>query len=71
MYYLACCDDEGKCFGYLDKNNNPVSDENKFNDDYLLTFKDKRTANEKIMQINLGKILLPNGYPFRVVAVKG
>ena len=70
MWYLACCDDEGKCFGFLRKDKTVSEDpDNEINS--LMSFKAKKDANETILQINLSRKLLPNGYPFRVAAVKG
>lgn len=70
MYYLACCDDDGKCFGFL-KYDKTVSTDPDNEMDKLMSFKRKKDTNELIMQINLSNMLLPNGYPFRVTAVKG
>lgn len=69
MYYLACCDDNGTCIGFLTVDKTVCSDPN-VNPNYLMSFKRKRDSNETVMQINLSR-LLPNGYPFRVVAVQG
>lgn len=70
MYYLAACDNNGKCFGFLKKDRtiskNPDADM-----DQLMVFKRKKDTNEITMQINFGHMLLPNGPAYRVVAVKG
>ena len=69
MWYLACCDNEGKCFGFLRKDRtvstNPDAELWK-----LMSFKRKADTNETIMQINLSHMLLPNGSAYRVTAVK-
>ena len=69
MWYLACCDDEGKCFGFLRKDKtvstNPDAELGK-----LMSFKRKADTNETIIQINLSHMLLPNGSAYRVTAVK-
>lgn len=70
MYYLATCDNKGKCFGYL-RTDNTVSKNPDDEMDKLLCYKKKSEANEKAMQINLGHMLLPNGADFRVAVVKG
>lgn len=70
MWYLACCDDEGKCFGFLREDKTVCTDvDNELNS--LMKFKRKKDTTEIVLQINMSKMLLPNGYPFRVVAVKG
>lgn len=70
MYYLAVCDSDGKCIGFL-KNNMEISKnpDNELNE--LMSFKKKSDSNEKVMQINLGHSLLPYGFPYRVTPVKG
>ena len=70
MYYLACCDDSGKCIGFL-RNDKTVSTDPDNEKDKLMRFKKKADTNEICLQINLSRMLLPNGYPFRIVAVKG
>lgn len=70
MYYLATCDNKGKCFGYL-RTDNTVSKNPDDEMGKLLCYKKKSEANEKAMQINLGHMLLPNGSDFRVAVVKG
>jgi hypothetical protein len=70
MYYLAVCDDEGRCFGYL-RTDNTVSKNPDEEMNQLMSFKKKKDASEKVMQINLGHLLLPNGAPFRVTVAKG
>ena len=70
MYYVACCDNEGKCFGFL-KNDKTVSVDPDSDLCQLISFKRKKDANEIVMQINMSNLLMPNGYPYRVVAVKG
>ena len=70
MYYLACCDDNGICFGYLKKDRR-VSENPDRDKENLMCFAKKRDANEIIMQVNLSNVLLMDGYPFRVTAVKG
>lgn len=70
MYYLACCDNDGRCFGFL-KTDRSVS-KNPYKDKKdLMCFQKKKDANEIIAQINLSNALLIDGYPFRVTAVKG
>jgi len=70
MWYLACCDSNGECFGFLRKNDT-VSTNPDAEMDNLLSYKTKKEANEKVMQVNLGHMLLPNGAPFRITPVKG
>ena len=69
MWYLACCDNRGKCFGFLRKDRtvstNPDAELEK-----LMSFKRKADTNETIMQINLSHMLLPNGSAYKVTAVK-
>lgn len=69
MYYLACCDSEGKCIGFL-RNDRTMSEDPDNETDKLMAFKKKGDANETILQINMSR-LLPYGYPFRVTLVKG
>ncbi len=69
MYYLACCDSDGKCFGFL-RQDKTVSKNPDNERDELMKFKKKSDSNEIVLQINMSQ-MLPNGYPFRVVAVKG
>lgn len=70
MYYLATCDNTGRCFGFLKKDRtiskNPDAEINQ-----LMSFKRKSDANEIVMQINFGHMLLPNGASYRVAVVKG
>lgn len=70
MYYLACCDDAGKCFGFL-RNDRTISTDPGADMDNLMSFKRKKDASEIIMQINLSHMLMANGIPYRVAAVKG
>lgn len=70
MYYLACCDNNGKCFGFLRKDRS-VSRDPDNETEKLMAFKRKKDTNEIVLQINLGHMLLPNGCAFRVTAVKG
>ena len=70
MYYLAACDNEGKCFGYL-RIDNTVSENPDDEMDKLLCYEKKSEASEKAMKINLGHALLPNGSKFRIAVVKG
>lgn len=70
MYVLACCDNNGKCFGFFGKDRSVISDENKLTEEYLMVFDKKRDTNEICMQINLGHLLLPNGSAYRVTPVK-
>lgn len=69
MYYLACCDDNGICIGFLKKDHgvskNPDRDK-----ENLMCFAKKRDTNEIINQINLSHLLMPNGYSFRITVVK-
>lgn len=69
MYYLATCDSEGKCFGFL-KNDKTISKNPDKEMDDLLGFRTKAIAQEKALQINMGHLLLPNGSPYRVAVVK-
>lgn len=69
MYYLACCDSEGRCIGFL-RNDRTMSKDPDNEMDKLMKFKKKSDCNEMVLQINLSR-LLPNGYPFRVTPVKG
>ena len=69
MYYLACCDSNGKCIGFL-RNDRTMSKDPDNEMDKLMSFKKKGDANEIVMQINLSRMLLPNGYPFRVTPVR-
>ena len=70
MWYLACCDNDGKCFGFLRKDRT-VSTNPDVELEKLMSFKRKADTNETIMQINLSHMLLPNGVAYRVTAVKG
>ena len=70
MYYLAVCDSDGKCIGFL-KNNMEISKKPDDELNELMSFKKKSDSNEKVMQINLGHSLLPDGFPHRVTPVKG
>ena len=70
MWYLACCDDKGKCFGFLRKDKT-VSTDPDTEMEKLMAFKTKKATMETIMQINLSHMLLPNGSAYRVAAVKG
>lgn len=70
MYYLACCDNDGHCFGFLKTDRSVSKDPDKDKKD-LMCFQKKKDAHEIIMQVNLSNALLMDGYPFRVTAVKG
>lgn len=70
MYYLAACNNEGKCFGFLKKDRS-ISRDPDHEMDQLMAFKKKKDTNEIVMQINLGHMLLPNGPKYRVAVVKG
>ena len=70
MYYLACCDNDGKCFGFL-KKDRTVSIDPDGERDLLMSFKRKCDTNELVLQVNLGHMLLPGGAPYRLAAVKG
>ena len=50
MYYLAACDNDGRCFGYL-RTDNTVSKNPDKEIDKLMCFKKKSEASEKVMQI--------------------
>lgn len=69
MWYLAACNNDGKCFGFVTKDGNVTEDTEDLNK--LKSFKTKKETNEIILQTNLSHMLLPNGSPYRVVAVKG
>lgn len=68
-WYLACCDDNGKCFGFLRKDHT-VSRDPDSEIEKLMSFHRKKDANEIILQINLGHLLLPDGANYRVATVK-
>ena len=69
MYYLATCDDNGKCFGFLRKDETISKDpDNEI--DKLMSFQMKAKCHEKALQLNLGRLLLPNGRAYRVVPVR-
>lgn len=70
MYYLAACDNDGRCFGFLRKDR-MVSRDPDNEMDQLMAFKRKKDTSEIVLQINLGHMLLPNGCEYRVAAVKG
>ena len=69
-YYIACCDDNGKCIGYL-KNDDSVSSDPDKDIDELMCFDTKPAASEKVMKANLSRLLMPSGIPYRTVAVRG
>lgn len=69
MYYLAACDNEGRCFGFLRKDRS-ISKNPDAEMDQLMSFKRKKDTNEIVLQINLGHMLLPNGVGYRVAVVK-
>lgn len=69
MYVLACCDNDGKCIGFL-RNDRTVESKPDQNFDSLMKFKSKKETGELCMQINLGHSLLPDGCPFRVTPYK-
>lgn len=70
MYYLAACDNDGRCFGFLRKDRTVSRDpDNEM--DQLMAFKRKKDTSEIVLQINLGHMLLPNGCEYRVAVVKG
>ena len=70
MYYLAACDSDGKCFGFL-KKDRTISTNPDAEMDQLMGFKRKKDTNEIVMQINFGHMLLPDGPDYRVAVVKG
>lgn len=70
LWFLAVCNDDGVCVGYLTKDEQ-ICESPDDNIDSLMCFNRKKDADEKALQINLSKALLPNGYPFRVAVVKG
>lgn len=70
MYYLACCDNDGRCFGFL-REDRTVSQNPDTEMEKLMAFKKKKDTNEIVLQINLGHMLLPNGCKYRVTVVKG
>lgn len=74
-YVLACCNNDGICFGFLNnarqvETDERLLDDSRWCDKNLMTFRTKRESNETVMQINFSHLLLHNGYPFRVVAVR-
>lgn len=70
MYVLACCDDNGVCIGFLGKDGEVIENKEKLTEEHLMTFRGKKDTNEKCTQINLGRLLLPNGAKFRVTPVR-
>lgn len=70
MYYLAACDNEGKCLGFVTKWAGVSTDPDK-EIESLAAYVSKAKASERALQINLGHALLPNGAPYRVTVVKG
>lgn len=70
MWYIACCDSEGKCFGFL-KKNRTVSTDPDIDVNDLMNFRTRKQTNETCLQINLAHALLPDGPSYRAVAVKG
>lgn len=69
MWYLAACDDTGKCIGFLKKDKTISSDPDSEMEN-LMSFKKKKDTNELAMQINLGHVLLKDGCKHRVTPVK-
>lgn len=69
MWYLAVCDDTGKCVGFL-KKDKTISIDPDGEMEKLMAFKRKKDTNEIVMQINLGHALLKNGCEYRVTPVK-
>lgn len=71
-YYLAVCNEDGICVGFLKQDDTVCTDADLLDKhpEILLSYKRKADANEKVLQINLSHLLLPNGIPYRVVAVK-
>ena len=67
-YYLAACDDNGKCFGFL--KNNGVSRNPEAEKAELISFENKTDAGIAAMQVNLGYMLLPGGPSYRVTVVE-
>jgi len=70
MYALACCDSDGRCVGFLGKDNSVINNNSKLTEEYLDVYRNKKDANQRTLQINLGHMLLPNGFDYRVVPVK-
>lgn len=69
MYVLACCDSNGRCFGFLREDKTVERDPDN-NLDKLKKFSKKSDTSEICLQINLSHALLPNGISFRVTPVK-
>lgn len=69
MYYLAVCNNDGICYGFLKKDGGISTDPDN-EKDLLEMFRKKSEANKKCLQINLGHMLLPDGALFRVAVVK-
>ena len=69
MWYLATCDNDGRCFGFLNSDDTINKDPDN-TPEKLRSFKKKQDANIVAMQINLGHMLLPDGRPYRVAVVK-
>jgi hypothetical protein len=69
MWYLAVCDDTGKCIGFLKKDKTISSDPDSEMEN-LMSFKKKKDTNELAMQINLGHVLIKDGCEYRITPVK-
>ena len=69
MWYLAVCDDTGKCVGFL-KKDKTISVDPDGEMENLMAFKRKKDTNEIVMQINLSHALLKDGCEYRVTPVK-
>lgn len=69
MWYLAACDDTGKCIGFL-KKDKTISTDPDSEIENLHVFQKKKDTNEITMQINLSHALLKDGYEYRVTPVK-
>lgn len=69
MYYLAACNDDGVCVGFL-RNDKTISTNPDAEVDSLMAFKRKTDANETILQTNLAKLLMPN-QSYRLAVVRG
>ena len=68
-YYLATCDSDGKCFGFL-RTDRLISKDPDNEMDRLLSYKKKHDAEMEAMRINLGHTLLPDGPAYRVAVVR-
>ncbi len=69
-FYLAACNSEGICYGFL-REDGSISENPDNETGLLMGFEKESDAAMRVLQINLGHILLPNGAPYRVAVVRG